>query len=260
MKDGKQHIVVAIPTMHRRITDSILDFMLGMWELNARSDSPWYFDMIRTSNLTYIEAARNRLVRMFLEMPTADRMFFIDSDTLPTPDSFRMLMVKDAPIIAGVYPIIKVDKDNATQPIITSIWREYRRRESDGVMTYKPLVFEELDGKPHEVDAVATGSMIIDRAVLEDPRMCTGVDPDGTRAVFNWPRWPSGASICSDDVDFCQRARANGWKVVAHTGVIWGHDKPVDLKWIMEQLVIAYWSGAENEQKVAEMEKVSASA
>ena len=249
MKNGREHIVVAIPTMQEQVSCGIMDFMLGLWELNAKPECPWYFDMIRTNGKVFIEAARNILVELFLAMPTADRLFFIDSDTDPCPESLRMLMVKDAPIIAGLYPIVKASAAAGSPPITTSVYRQNEKPRADGVTTFKPLFFDELDGKPHEVDALATGNMIVKREVFENPAMIAGRDFDGTRAFFLWPRTPSGQTIYSDDIDFCMRAKKAGYKVVAHTGVIWGHHKRLNLKWMMEQLVIAYMSGAAEEAK-----------
>lgn len=255
-KDGKIHVVVAIPTMKRRVTDTIMDFMLGLWELNARADCPWHFSQIRTNNKTYIEAARNILVEMFLAMPTADRLFFIDSDTYPSKESIQLLQVKDAPIISGLYPILKASATQGSPPITTSVYRRARKPRTDGIIHFTPLQFEELDGKPHEVDALATGNMIVERRVFEDPRMIAGKDEDGTRAFFRWPRTPSGQTIHSDDMDFCIRAQEAGYRIVAHTGVIWGHEKPMDTKWVMEQLCIAYLSGQENPEEANEEKHV----
>lgn len=79
--------------------------------------------------------------------------------------------------------------------------------------------------------------MVIKRHVLEDKRLWLAPEKvDGVVPMFRWPRAITGATLGTDDLDFCKRARALGYKITAAPGVQWGHFKEVDLHWIMQKI------------------------
>jgi hypothetical protein len=95
-----------------------------------------------------------------------------------------------------------------------------------------------FDG-PLEVDGAGTGCMLIRRDVFE----ALG------HPWFRWPEWideeKGTLERMSDDIDFCNRARDKGFKVVAHGNVRCGHIKQCDVaNFVFEDKVLdIQWNG-----------------
>src|SRR6201987_3206058 len=66
-----------------------------------------------------ITRARANLVTLFLDDPTATHLLFIDADIGFTPDQVFRLIESAADVVAGVYPIKRVNWDKAQRAIET---------------------------------------------------------------------------------------------------------------------------------------------
>src|ERR1700744_6261558 len=64
-----------------------------------------------------ITRARANLVTLFLDDPTATHLLFIDADIGFTPDQVFRLIESGAEVVAGVYPIKRVNWDKARRTI-----------------------------------------------------------------------------------------------------------------------------------------------
>jgi hypothetical protein len=164
-----------------------------------------------------------------------DAIWFVDSDTLPSANSFELLKV-DADIVAGVYPIYRRERKD----MIPLDWSFYRRT---GDHQYHYKVLEDYEGKVTTADAAGTGCMIIRRNVIEHFAKDVPRDRDGIPAIFQWPRECTGRDITSDDFDFCDRTKEAGFTLKVHTGVRWGHLKTKDLADTYQQLKQAFLFG-----------------
>lgn len=246
-------VVVCIPTTGRAFDVDIGLLLSALYEHNF-TGSGWKFDSEITNNVTYIEAARNVLVHRFKKRhPNADWLFFIDSDTIPHPD-FMQLLLKLRPelhIVCGWYPVPCAAK--GLPPITTSVYVEMPAKIEGGVPTWRPLRVDELLGATTEkgetpellrVDGAATGCMLIHRKVLEDPRMlCGETDEQGIEAIFDWPRKDNGLGLRSDDLDFCMRAKKNGYNIYVDPAVRFGHKKLTNLADVFDWMVQAFEAG-----------------
>lgn len=119
--------------------------------------------------------------------------------------------------------------------VIGAVYLRERPQMPTVVMPH-PLYHEELchvvSGMPYapfEVAAIGTGFMMIRREVFEQ------LHEDG-RGMFRFDhrrtRWGTVSEV-GEDYDFCQRARAAGWKVLADPrfGTVHFKDSPLRFEW-----------------------------
>lgn len=237
---GRKHIFIGLPCTKASLTTRIATLMCDcvMEGLTPGKKLVFSFRVINDYHPT--EYARNVLVRDFLAS-NADSLWFIDSDTMPD-DNWMKLFEVDADIVAGVYPIGRQERGNRVLAVDWGLYNQSPDHEYGWVAlpleAYKP-------GEVVECDAAATGCMVIKRHVIEHFAKDAPRDKDNVPAVFQWPKEPSGRSICSDDFDFCKRAKEAGFKLKVCTDVRWGHLKFKDLKDVYEQLKSAWKAGYE---------------
>lgn len=132
-------------------------------------------------------------------------LFFLDDDVIPPPDAIYRLIRHNKDIISGLY---------------------YRRQ-----LPVYPVMMREVEGKgPQwitdaklgdmvEADLVGAGCLLIKRKVLEvmnPPWFEWKCDP------FRFPKLAL-TDRCSEDYDFCRKARALGFKLFVDTSVQCSH-------------------------------------
>lgn len=239
-KTKRKHIFVGIPCTKAALTTRIATLMCDCSVEGLLPGKKLVFTIRIINDYFPTEYARNVLCRDFLQSD-AEYLWFIDSDTLPD-DNWMKLFDVDADIVAGVYPIGRQEKGNK---VLALDWGLYNKAPEHkyGWMAL-PLEAYQKD-EVIECDAAATGCMVIKRKVIEHFMKTAEVDDDGIPGIFKWPKKPSGKSICSDDFDFCTRAKEEGFNLKVHTGVRWGHLKFKDLKDVYEQLKSAWMAGYE---------------
>jgi GT2 family glycosyltransferase len=128
-------------------------------------------------------------------------LFFLDDDVIPPPDAIHRLIARNKDIVGGLY---------------------YRRQ-----MPVYPVMMREIEGKGAqwitdarmgdlvEADLVGCGCLLIKRKVLEimpPPWFEWKCDP------YRWPNLQPHER-CSEDYDFCRKARALGFKLFVDTTV-----------------------------------------
>jgi hypothetical protein len=233
---NKRHIFIAIPSRDSRIHIPVATFALEAAKQNLRKNCPFRFSTGLLENVEPTEYARNILVTAALDQKgknKIDAIWFVDEDMKPTfPDSFEMLDI-DADIVAGIAPILGKD---ITKPSFT--WNLYKEVTEPGKVNDTSFFPIRPEGTaPMDVDGIGTACMIIKRHVLEDRRLWLAPDKvEGVVPLFQWPRAITGATLGTDDLDFCRRARSLGYTIKAAPNVRWGHLKEVDLHWIMQKI------------------------
>jgi hypothetical protein len=152
---------------------------------------------------------RNKAVVQMLAKPERTHLFFCDDDVTVQADVLEALVNLDADIAVGCYPSYKLVRGGGPMAV------PYLTVKKDG-----QWVPQGFDGVA-EVDGAGTGCMLIKRKVLE------AID-------FPWFVWRERLSdgrmqTASDDIDFCDRAIALGFRILAHGNVRCGHNKTVDM-------------------------------
>lgn len=146
-------------------------------------------------------AGRNTLVRKFLEEhPKADYLLSIDDDIFPHPDLFG-LATREVDIVAA--PVLIVRREQ------TVPFPNVYERVGGGTGMHRPWpnTFRLwAQGAFIEVDAVGSGAICIHRRVLEHPEL---------REAFRYRLDEFGRIQATEDITFCDRAKALGFKVWA---------------------------------------------
>lgn len=239
---GRTHVMVAIPCTKASITIKIATLLCDCICEGVKTGGKYIFSFKFVNDYHPTEYARNVLCKHFLET-NAKYIWFIDSDTMPSDNSLRLFeAIEGADIFAGVYPIGRQDKGNR---VLAVDWGMYKKAEnSDYGHISLPLEAYQKD-EIIDVDAAATGCMVIKREVIEHFAKDAERDEDGTPAIFKWPKKCTGKSATSDDFDFCMRAKEAGFNIKVHTAIRWGHLKLKDLQDVYEQLKSAWKAGYE---------------
>jgi len=208
-----RHVFVGIPFIGHWLTAGIATFAEACGYQNAlERDVRFTFRPLAGSSVISfnVEYMRNCLVGMARADPTVTDLMFIDSDTMPGPDAMNLLTL-DADIVAGVYPIPDA-RFGQVWSVYEAVGEKYRHMPT-------------LPTAPFEAGGAGTGAMIIKRRVLDDPRLHFAPPVAGVPCVFRTPRHPDGSVEYTDDLDFCRRARAAGYRIVVDPRVQFGHVK-----------------------------------
>jgi hypothetical protein len=162
------HLVVATPCFGGQVS-SIYAGSIFHLQRAVRSRPNVDLTVLMRDGDALITRARANLVTLFLEVPSATHLLFVDADIGFTPDQVFRLIESEADVVAGVYPIKRVNWDKAKrmlecgQPKVPSAALDY---------------VLEIDNPDHVVAVngftrvryAGTGFLMIRRHVLE--RMC----------------------------------------------------------------------------------------
>jgi GT2 family glycosyltransferase len=149
-----------------------------------------------------IASNRCRIVRDFLST-TADYLLMIDNDQSVPYDLFDYV-ADDCDVLSFPTPILKADDQ---QLMRWNIW-------------YDESIDRTIMPRILEVTAAGTGCILIARRVLEHPDM---------KAPFRDGYDEYGIRVKGEDLDFCQRARAVGFKIYVAPLSVCNHFKEVGL-------------------------------
>lgn len=186
--------------------------------------------MFRCGSGNLVEA-RNDVVRHFLDENNAEWLWLIDTDMGFAPDTVERLVEAADPV---------------ERPVLGALCFGLKETESDGMGGFLVRPFPTLydwardgegtfgfhirrDYKPNTVTQVAgTGAacLLIHRSVVEKLRADLG------DTWFDQSKQTDGKPV-SEDLSFCYRVNAAGFRVFVHTGVQTTHHKNI---WLGEDL------------------------
>ena len=200
-------VLIAVPTMGS--VHPILVQRLLKW--GRRDDVSFYF----TFKVAPVDRARNQIVEFFLR-GRFSYLLMIDSDTIPPEDALDRLLSHGKPIVSGMTPILSY-------------------KEEGGYQSYDNC-FVSLDTDEHgkvvstHVASRNTGLQEIFRCgaacILIERNVFQMLDKPYYRFITNAE---NTAHTKSEDIDFCDRARAAGLTLYADTHVICQHYKDIML-------------------------------
>jgi len=163
---------------------------------------------------------RNTVVRGFLNTPY-QWLLFLDDDMVFDPQAIQLLLAtadaKRMPIVGGMACGI----DEETREIRPTLYFWDETHEHPGPV-YKTIVTWE-PGKILKVDATGCACLLIHRSVFEK------IDGKYGEAFpwFAYGTQGNGALPTGEDLEFCRRAREQGFPVFVHTGAKFGHRKSI---------------------------------
>src|SRR6202140_2302852 len=106
------HLVVATPCFGGQVS-SIYAGSIFQLQRAMRSKSNLDLKVLMRDGDALITRARANLVTMFLDDPAATHFLFVDADIGFTPDQVFRLIESGADVVAGIYPIKRVNWDKA---------------------------------------------------------------------------------------------------------------------------------------------------
>ena len=171
--------------------------------------------------------SRNIQVKNFLDNTTDDWLFIVDSDEYISVDAFEKLVnsadSEEYPFVSGLYFTGTVPEPGKLEPVPLIFVNH------GGDLGVQPF-YNYPKNSLVEIYAAGTGCMMIHRSVLEEVRK-------GYSKHFG-PDWawfqdgPIGDNKwLSEDLTFCERVQSLKIRMVAHTGAVVAHHKPV---WVVE--------------------------
>jgi hypothetical protein len=212
------HLVVATPCFGGQVS-SIYASSIFQLQRVLRSKSNVQLKVLLRDGDALITRARANLMTMFLDDPTATHFLFVDADIGFEPDQVFRLIESGADVVAGVYPIKRVNWEKARRAIET--------KRTDLPSASLDYVLEIND--PDHVAVVngftrvryaGTGFLMIRRHVFE--KMCAHPDYASLQffrehsldalagspnrfALFECMIDPKTGTYLSEDFAFCKR-------------------------------------------------------
>src|SRR3982074_3025450 len=110
------HLVVATPCFGGQVS-SIYAGSIFQLQRAVRSRSEIDLTVLMRDGDALITRARANLVTLFLNNPAATHLLFVDADIGFAPDQVFRLIESGADVVAGVYPIKRINWDKATRMI-----------------------------------------------------------------------------------------------------------------------------------------------
>ena len=255
----KQHILIAVPTLSGELPWPIVQFIMQAIQSGYDEACPFIFSAYCVPERWPHSYARNLACRAFLESG-ADKLWFVDADMMPTPRSLHMLTI-DADIVSGMYMALKKSPDKMVYEPQSLLFRE-PKDEYAAKLGFMPDYPADANDMVHEIAAAGTGCMLIKRRVLEDKRMWLPTkyvngagetvdymdeykpdNEDWAPPIFRFLWKPSGCQLRGEDLDFCARARANGYKIIGDHNAPFGHIKKADILTIAQTISRAMQTG-----------------
>lgn len=187
-----------------------VSFMKNVIDFNGNKLS---FGLETVSNESLVTRARNTLIAKAMSNPSNTHFMFIDADISFTTLDVWKLMLADKDVIGGLYP-------KKSYPI------EY---------VYNALDDQEVDAKGLvQVKQIGTGFMLIKRSTIErmfveyrNLKYINDLQLSGNYQEYFYSLFDTSIDeqqrYCSEDWTFCNRLRAIGGEIWAHTHVKLGH-------------------------------------
>ena len=129
----------------------------------------------------------------------AEWIWYVDDDHSFPPDALTRLLARNVDIVSGLY----LQRKAPYKP------HRYINEEANGAVWTQPLL--QGDTGICEVQATGAGCLLVKTAVLK---------------ALELPYWRLGQmapDVWGDDIDFCRRARAAGFKIWCDLDVLVGH-------------------------------------
>jgi len=212
------HLVVATPCFGGQVS-SIYASSIFQLQSAVRSLSNMKLKIEMRDGDALITRARANLVTLFLNDPTATHLLFVDADIGFTPDQVFRLIESGADVVAGAYPIKRVNWDKAKRAIDAG-----RPNVAAAALDY----VLEIEDPDHvavvngftRVRYAGTGFLMIRRHVFE--KMCAHPDYAALQffrehsrdalagspnrfALFECMIDPKSGTYLSEDFAFCKR-------------------------------------------------------
>ena len=170
--DEQFHLVVATPCFGGQVSTVYASSIFGLQRAVRTKPNIDLKVQLRDGD-ALITRARANLVTLFLDDPAATHLLFVDADIGFTPEQVFRLIESGADVVAGVYPIKRINWEKARRAL------ESKRLDVPGASLDYVLEIDDPDRVTvvrgfTRVRYAGTGFLMIRRHVLE--RMCAHPD------------------------------------------------------------------------------------
>lgn len=200
--DKEKSVMVGMPTMgsiHTHLISKIIRWCKDGAGLYA------------THKVAPVDHARNEIVREFLKT-NMDYLFFVDSDTIPPDWALKAMLKSNKDIVTGLTPMLRYDDHQDTW---ATMYNAFNRERDENGKVIKTRVAE--GNGLVEVERCGASCLLIKREVLEKM--------EEPWFKFDWDE--KHREHTSEDIYFCDQARALGYKIYANMEVVCKHNKNV---------------------------------
>lgn len=233
----KEHILIALLTYRDSVNVSFLWWVDALRSLNSDPNHPRTYEVMYVPGLRPVSFARNVAATNFLNSK-ADKLWFIDDDLLPTDDSIKIFDSK-ADIVSGLYYLLLMV--NAKPTFSSAIYRKINGG-FDMINPKNRLIGQNII----PIDAAGTGTLLISRKVLEDPKMMNSnqyvmadsgnlitLASDEANPHFRTQYKANGSEERSEDIDFVWRAKQLGYTCECVLDARFLHKKEMLIDWFI---------------------------
>lgn len=221
MENKQFHVLVAVPTMGAMHPNLVATLVKWGRSFPANQVS-FYF----TFKVSPVDRARNHIVRYFFQdryidgkkQPPFTHLLFVDADTVPPADALKRLLSHDKDIVSGLTPIFRVDPKTGEGQTFDNCFTHFDTDEKTGKV--KQTHMAQRGTGLQKIIRCGSSCILIKREVfeaLEAPYYEFLYNPDHTE------------HIRSEDIHFCDKAKAEGFELWADTDVACQHYKEVML-------------------------------
>jgi hypothetical protein len=232
----KEKILVCLLTYGDSVNVSFLWWSDQLRSFNSDEKHPRTYEIMYVPGLRPVSYARNVAVSNFLNT-TADKIWFIDDDLVPTENSIKIFDSK-ADIVSGLYWLLLM-KDG--KPTLSTAAYTKSKEGFEQVNPKNRLIGQDII----PIDAAGTGTLLISRKVLEDQKMMnskiytsaegktTELTNEEPLPIFRTLSKANGAEERSEDIDFVWRAKQLGYSCECVLDARFFHKKEIIIDWLV---------------------------
>lgn len=195
------------------------------------SDNPLPIDdIIMVRSGPALQLGRGVLCNAFIESTDADAILLLDTDMSFTPqmihqmwDLFCRLPDIEGPhakILGGLAFIASAPHLREPGTIVPNLWAP----APDGTRRYVQVTDVPAEKKLYKVGATGAACLMIHREVFEKI-----AEAQGQNGRWWYHYMLEDGDELGEDISFCRRATDAGFGIYIHTGLVFGHTKPIVL-------------------------------
>jgi hypothetical protein len=219
---SQPHIFVATPCFGGMVSQRYMISTIGLLNLGDALGFKVTLDLLGYESL--ITRGRNLLVSRCLDDPSTTHLLFIDADIGFDPEQVARMLVFDADVVAGMYPLKLFDWNSGLHRAVAGETVETAPLRYVGT----PCEGPEAEGRDGFVSGTyaGTGFMLIKREVLTSmmaayphlryvsSHVAASPNPSPHQyALFDCMIEPETGTYLSEDYTFCRRWRDIGGKI-----------------------------------------------
>jgi hypothetical protein len=231
----KDHVLICLLTYSDSVNVSFLWWLDTIRGFNLDEEHPRTYEVMYLPGLRPVSFARNVAVTNFLKHPTANKLWFIDDDLIPTDKSLNVFN-SNADIISGLYYLLLMEdnKPTLTPAVYTKTKGGFEKINTKNILIGQNII---------SIDAAGTGSLIIDKKVLLDEKMMNSKEYNSAEGemvtlldneplpYFRTLYKPNGSEERSEDLDFVWRAKQLGYSCECVLDARFLHKKEMLVDW-----------------------------